>query len=291
MDASDQPWNILRLLNWTRDYFKRCRLESPRLCAEMLLAHTLHCSRMDLYARFDHQPEPAQLDTYRQLVRQAGQGEPVAYLVGEKEFYSLAMIVTPDVLIPRPETEILVDQAIAQLRGRGEVTLWDTCTGCGCVAVAAAKNLPDARVLATDISPQAVAVTEKNITRHQLGERVTAAVADLATLPEDWPGETTFDMITANPPYIGIDEPLGPTVEREPALALRGGDDGLDLVRQLIAQVPDRLKPHGWFCMEFGMGQADAVRDLIVDTGRFAEPDILTDIQDLERTAVTQRHD
>jgi len=164
MAETDQSWTVLRLISWTKDYFAKGGIEDARLAAEVLLAHVLECKRIDLYARFEHEPGPDQLAAYRELVARAGKHEPAAYLVGHKEFYSLEFKVTPDVLIPRPETEMLVSEAIAhvkQLSRPGRV--WDVCTGSGCVAVAIATQVKDAEVLATDISPTAIEVAAENV--------------------------------------------------------------------------------------------------------------------------------
>jgi release factor glutamine methyltransferase len=289
MPASNEPWTVLRLLNWTRDYFAKADIDSPRLCAEMLLAECLGCQRIELYARGHDEPSEDVRTRFREMVRRAAEGEPVAYIVGRKEFFSLPFKVTPDVLIPRPETEILVDQAVNELRLRKGGTLWDVCTGSGCVPVAVAANMTAARVLATDISPRAVAVAQENAETNGVADRVTCAVADLLSLPEGWDGGEQFDVITANPPYVADADEIGHGVDREPVIALRSGPTGLEIIRKLVPQAPDRLKDEGLLCIEFGMGQADDVRDIIMATHAFYEPDIINDTQDLERTAVARK--
>jgi release factor glutamine methyltransferase len=289
-DASQEPWTVLRLLNWTKEYFTREGVDSPRLCAEMLLAHVLQTQRIQLYARGQDIPDDAQRSKFRELVRRAGAGEPVAYLVGSKEFYSLRFEVTPDVLIPRPETELLVDLAVEELKAIGRAgQAWDVGTGSGCVAVAIASNTPAAMVLATDISPQAVEIARRNAAANNLAERVVCAEADLATLPAAWPGEPTFDVLVSNPPYIALDEPIGPTVKHEPDLALYGGAEGLDLLGPLIAQAPGVLKPGGLLGIEIGFTQAEAVADLLGDTGAFEMPDFILDHQQIERIVVVRK--
>ena len=284
------PWSVLRLLNWTAEHFARAHLDSPRLCAEVLLAHALRCRRIDLYTRFDYLPPPEELDAFRQMVKRAAAREPVAYLVGSKEFYSLRFKVTPDVLVPRAETEILVSEAIGHLRCLGRPgRVWDVCTGSGCVAVAVAVQAPDARVLATDVSAAAVAIAAENAAAHGLGDRVRCRTADLLTLPEGCADWRDFDVITANPPYVADGEPVAEEVKREPAVALRGGPDGLDFLRRIIRDAGAFLRAEGALVLEFGYRQADAVRDLIVGTGTFTEPRILRDHQQIERVAVTRR--
>ncbi|MFB3892065.1 MAG: peptide chain release factor N(5)-glutamine methyltransferase [Phycisphaerae bacterium] len=290
MTSEPAVWTVLRLLNWTKDYFGKAGIEDPRLSAEILLAHVLACKRIELYTRFDYQPTPAELDQYRSLVQRARQFEPIAYLVGRKEFYSLALKITPDVLVPRPETELLVGEALGHLRGLGRAGLaWDVCTGSGCVAVATAVNWADATVLATDISPAAVAVATENAAALGVAARVRCRTADLLTLPEDCRDLKDFDVITANPPYVSANQGISETVKREPPAAVWGGKDGLDFIRPLIAAAPAVLRPGGLLALEFGFGQADAVRDLIVAGGKFDEPRILRDHQGIERAAAAVR--
>ncbi len=285
-----QPWTVTRLLDWTGSHFTKAELDSPRLCAEVLLAAALNCQRLELYTRFDYLPSQPELTGFRDWVRRAAAGEPVAYLIGNKEFYSLPFTVTNDVLIPRPETELVVENAIEYLRGlEGQTAVWDVCTGSGCVAIAVAHNVPGVSVFATDISPGAVAVATENAEANNLASRVVCNEANLLSLPADWAGPDKFDVITANPPYVGDDDEVGFSVDHEPEIALRAGPDGLEIIRELIGQVGDFIKPAGLFCMEFGLGQADSVRDLLVKTDNFHEPTILRDLQDIERTVTAIR--
>ncbi len=286
------PWTVLRLLEWTKDYFTRSQVDGPRLCAEVLLAHVLSCKRIELYARYDYVPPEAQLAQYRDLVRRAGRHEPVAYLVGEKEFYSLRFKVTPDVLIPRPETEVLVEQALAHLKtlGRGG-TLWDICTGSGCIAIAAAKQRDDLRALGTDVSAPAIGVARANAAAHALEDRVRFEVSDLVTLPESCADLTPFDVITSNPPYVGDNEPIGESVKHEPDLALRGGPEGLDKITPLLEDAVGFLRPGGLLVMEFGYLQADDVYDLVGEIDGYAAPKILRDHQNIDRVLVVHRKD
>jgi len=290
MAQQDLPWTVLRLINWTKEYFVRVGVQDPRLAAEVLLAHVLDCSRIQLYARFEVQPTAEQLAAYRALVARARAHEPVAYLVGSKEFYSLSFKVTPDVLVPRPETESLVSEAVEHLRALGRPgRMWDACTGSGCVAVAAAKHVPEVQVLATDVSKPAVDIARENAEAHGLGDRVRCRVADLLSLPPDCPEWSQCDFLSANPPYVADGDDVAEEVKHEPSIALYGGADGLHFVRRMVAAAPAVLAPGGRFAMEFGMEQADAVRDLVDDTDAFDEPVILLDHQGLERTIVAVR--
>ena len=284
------PWTVLKLLNWTKEHLARAGVEDPRLAAEVLLAHAMGCERIMLYARFDCQPNPEQLSTFRSLVRRAAAYEPIAYLTGDKEFYSLRFKVTPDVLVPRAETEILVTEALVHLRRLGrDGVLWDVCTGSGCVGIAAASQAPGLSVLATDISPGVIAVAAENAASHKLGDRVRCRVADLLTLPADCRDLKDFDVITGNPPYVATNQMVSETVKHEPAIALYGGRDGLDFIRRVVRGAPAFLRPGGALILEFGFGQADDVRDLLLATGGFAEPRILRDHQTIERDLVAIR--
>jgi len=289
-EHADQPWTVLRLLNWTKDYFARVGVGSPRLTAEVLLAHVMDCERIELYAKFADQPSEPQRATFKELVRRAAAHEPAAYLLGYKEFYSLRFRVTADVLIPRGETELIVTEAAAHLRTLGRATtMWDACTGSGCIAVALARQIDDVTVLATDVSPQAVAVAEGNVADHGLDGRVRCMVADLLSGPAGADLPERFDVITANPPYVATDDEIAPEVRHEPRLALYAGDDGLDAIGRIIEQAPAVLQGGGALIMEFGHTQADAVRDLVARSGDFAEPKVLRDLQGIERTVVAVR--
>ena len=287
---ANEVWTVLKLLGWMKEHFVARQVDSPRLAAEVLLAHVLGCQRIELYARHDKEPTEPQRATLRELVKKAADHVPVAYLVGKKEFYSLSFKVTPDVLIPRPETEGLVAEALAHLERLGRPgRVWDVCTGSGCVAVALASQALDAAVLATDVSEPALAIAAENARAHDVGDQVRVARADLLTLPAEGADLAPFDVITANPPYVGTDDVVGESVKHEPRGALYAGKDGLDVIRRLIPMAPAILAGGGALVMEFGQGQADAVRELIVATGAFTEPQIRRDQAHIERIALTMK--
>jgi len=288
----EPPWTILRLLNWTKEYFAQAGLEEPRLAAEVLLAHAFGCERIELYAGFDRQPSPEQLASFRGMVQRAREHEPIAYLVGSKEFYSLKFKVTPEVLIPRPETEALVAEAGAHLQSLGrDSSVWDVCTGSGCVAVAVAKQNPAANVLATDVCDAAVRIARDNALAHGVQDRLQCRQADLLKLPTDCRQLAPFDVITANPPYVAEGDQVARTVQHEPRLALYAGADGLDAIRPIVRDSPALLRDGGILVIEFGHTQADAVRDLLVAGGCFEEPRILRDHQGIERIAAARRRE
>ena len=283
---------MLKLLDWTRAYLAQGGVGDSRLAAELLLAHVLGCRRIELYTRFEYAPSADELAAYRLLVRRAAKQEPIAYLVGGKEFYSLRFKVTPDVLVPRPETEILVSEAVAYIRRLGRpqlgraIRLWDVCTGSGCVAVAVASQAQEVQVLATDVSPAALAVAAENAGAYGLAGRVRCRAADLLALPDDCGDFAEVQVVTANPPYVAEGDAVAESVRHEPPAALYAGKDGLCFIRRIIVAAPRFLAPGGALVMEYGCGQADAVRDLIIEGGAFDEPRILRDAQAIERAAV-----
>lgn len=202
-----ETWTIQKLLNWVSEYLKTKGNDSPRLSAELLLSHVLDLKRIELYTQFSRVVEQEQLTQLHGLVRRAAEHEPIAYLTGKREFYSLEFEITPACLIPRPETELLVERSIEFLRKRnGEQFVCDLCTGCGCVAIAIAKNYANCRIVATDISDSALEVAERNVIKHGLPNRVKLLRGDLfePIIPGLRP--TKFDLITANPPYVSEPE-------------------------------------------------------------------------------------
>ena len=292
MSDTTKQWTVLQLINWTKDYFSRKGVDEPRLSAEVLLSHVLGCKRVKLYTQFDRVVESEHLDRFRELVRRAAAGEPVAYLVGMKEFYSLTIRLSPDVLIPRPETELLVDVVLEYARScSGEVKLWDVCTGSGCVAVAAAYNCDRLIVLATDISTASLEIARQNVQQYQLERRIRLAKADLLDLPQTAQDMPPFDVITANPPYVSKAqmEKLPPTVRYEPALALYGGVDGLDFIKRIISQAPDYLRPGGVLAIEIGFDQAERVYDLLSKTAQYERITFLKDLAGRERVALARK--
>ena len=290
MATDNAPWTVLRLINWTRDFFQKASFEEPRLCAEVLLAYALGCKRIELYTRFNYEPTPDERTRFKALIQRAQEHEPIAYIVGEKEFYSLKFKITPDVLVPRSETEMLVREAVEHLHRLGPLgNVWDACTGSGCVAVAIASQVRDAMVLATDISEVALAVARENAELNKVADRVKFCQANLLDRPADCSEPKLFEVITANPPYVAANQYITESVRREPAIAVHGGKEGLDFIGPIVTKAPDLLRSGGALIMEYGFGQADVVRDLLVATGEFAEPKIFRDHQDIERSVMAVR--
>jgi len=227
----------------------------------VLLTHVVGWSRASLLAYPERPLVPAQLARYRELVDDRASGYPLPYLTGMVEFYGLDIMVTPDVLIPRPDTEVLVDLALERRPARGEpTTVVDVGTGCGCIAIALATHLPQALIYAIDISPSALAVARRNAEKHGLDERIRFIVGDLL---DRRPG--LVDLIVSNPPYVSADEwvALPPSIRNyEPRLALDGGADGLDVIRGLLSQSQGLLAPGGTLLIEIGATQGEAVKEI-----------------------------
>jgi release factor glutamine methyltransferase len=228
------------------------------LDAQVMLAHLLGHGRTWILAHPEAQLDPAQADCFAQMVAHRQASTPVAYLIGEREFYGLPFFVSPDVLIPRPETEHLVEAALDWVNTRKSVTIADVGTGSGAIAVSLAVHLPDARVVATDWSHEALAVASRNTERHGVRERVMLVQADLMA-----PLLPPLDLIVSNPPYIPTAELAGLEVSRhEPHAALDGGPDGLAVVRRLLADMPHLLARPGLLLVEIGAGQGPAASTL-----------------------------
>ena len=281
--AQAETWTVGRLLQWTTDYLKRHGAEVPRLDAEVLLAYSLGCARIQLYTTFDQEPSEAARSKFRELVRRRAEGEPVAYLVGRREFYSLSFRVTPDVLIPRPETELLVVGLLDLARQRDDARPAEVCdvgTGSGILAVCAAKHLPEARITAVDLSPQALAVAQANAAEHGVGDRITFVTGDLLA---GLSGDRQFDFVLSNPPYVSAAEyaALAPEVRNyEPQMALLAGPTGSEVIQRLVPQACQRLRPGGWLLLEISPMIHAAVLGIMENEARLEQ---VTTIKDLAR--------
>ena len=283
-----EVWTIGRVLAWARDDLKGRGSDSPRLDAELLLAQVLDCDRIKLISDAQRPLQPHELASYRALHSRRRRGEPVAYLRGFREFFGRRFVVDPRVLVPRPETEILVEVGLGRTR---QIDLCarvlDVCTGSGCVAITLAKERPTTQVYASDISREALAVARLNA--HHIGGRVGFFESDLFDVfVRDRRG---FDLITANPPYISQQEMPQLAVDvrdYEPEIALSDGADGLDVVRRIIAEAPARLTASGILAIEIGAGQAEQVRQLFRDGG-YQDIDTTADYQGHERVISARR--
>lgn len=271
-DTNAAQWTIGRLLNWTADYLAQHNVADARLATEVLLAYAAGCRRIDLYARFEQVLEEDRLARFRTLVRRAGTQEPIAYLVGEKEFFSLPLRVTPDVLIPRPETEVLVECVLDHCtKARlARPRLLDLGTGSGCIAVTLLVQLSGAKAVATDVSPKALEVARFNARRHGVLDRLTLIEADCLALPQEVVFKDRFDVLVSNPPYIAADavHRLDVSVRNyEPPVALTDGGDGLSFYRSVATDGPRLLTPQGVVFVEVDDRAAPAVVKTIEGAG------------------------
>lgn len=257
--AQPQTWTTLSVLDWTTKRFTEAGIAGARLEAQLLLAHVLQCTRTQLYMAFDKPLAEGELAGYRALIKRRLGGEPVAYLLGEHEFWGIPVYVDPNVLVPRPDTETVIEVARSTRADRAApCRVLDLCTGSGAIALALAKELPASTVIATDVSPDAIAIAKRNVERAGLSARVEVRHGDLFAPVA---GET-FDLIASNPPYIAtaVIDTLSAEVKREPRLALDGGADGLSFYDRICAEAPGYLAPGGALVVEHGFEQADAVR-------------------------------
>jgi len=251
---------IVEVLKLSADYLQKHGSDSSRLDAELLLAHALKLRRLDLYLKFDHPLNESQLTAYRVLVARRAKGQPVAYLIGHKEFMGLDFEVTPDVLVPNPDTEVLVQRAVALMRdSQPPLRVADVGTGSGCIAVSIAHYAPATEVWASDVSRKALEVAARNATRHGVAERVHLECGDLL---EPLPGQ--FDLICANLPYVDVaaDHNLAAEVVAQPARSLYAEQGGAALVNRLLRAAPARLKPGGRVLAELDPSILSAAVDL-----------------------------
>ena len=275
-------WKLLDILEETSRFFAARGLENARLQAELLLAAVLEIKRLDLYLQFERPLHTEEVDAYRDYVRQRVQRVPVQYILGAAAFRELELTVTPDVLIPRPETEVLVDVALELLPTDGRVL--DLCCGSGAIALSLKWELPEISVVATDISQAALAVARANGASCEL--EIEWLSGDLFAAVEG-----DFDLVVSNPPYVksGDIDRLEPEVrDHEPRLALDGGADGLDCYRRIAHQASDHIRPGGYLLLEVGDGQSAEVEKLLAEVGRFAEVQTKPDLNDVPRVVVAR---
>ncbi len=302
MKAASQPaWTIVELLRWTADYLRDKGVLEPRASAEVLLAHVLNLSRLDLYLRYDQPLSPEELARFKSLVVRRRQGEPVAYLTGHREFWSLDFQVRSGVLIPRPETEILVASALEAARTmiglelgcqepreferQRKTVLWglEIGVGSGAVVVALARELPQMAWLALDVSETSLTVARDNARRHGAADRLRFVRSDLLSGLNPGP---RFALLVANLPYVPRSqwEQLPREIrDFEPQEALLGGDDGLELIRTLTQEAHRYLRPGGCLALEVGEGQAGEVLELLRETGAYQGLETLADYQGIQR--------
>jgi release factor glutamine methyltransferase len=283
--APPAPWTVLDVIRWTAARFTERGIASPRLDAELIVAHVLALPRVQLYVQFDRPLSATELSDIRTRIKRRQAGESVAYLVGKKEFWGLDFAVDARVLVPRPETETLVEEARARLEGLEAPRIADVGTGSGALAVTLAKLRPDAMVFASDVSAGALEVARGNAAR--LGAAVTFLEGDLAV---PLAAHAPFALMVANLPYIASADlaALPAEVRAEPALALDGGTDGLRLVSRLVEAAPALLAPEGVLALEIGAGQAAATAGLLTASG-FVDLRTRPDLAGIERVVAGRK--
>ena len=286
---SDEAWTVGRLLTWTTDWLGTRGSDTPRLDAEVLLAHVRGCQRIMLYTAFDTVVDDDERGRFRALVKRRGDGEPVAYLVGAREFFSLPFTVTKDVLIPRPETEGLVVRTLDLGKPAAAPRIVDVGTGSGAIAVAVAKRLPAATLAASDLSAAALAVARANADRHGVADRIEFVEADLLAHPRL---TGPWDVIVSNPPYVREDEfaALPRDVrDHEPRGALVAGPTGVELVTRLAAEAAERLAPGGWLLVEIGPSTVAAAEAALAGQPGLEPGPTLKDMAGLPRIVQARR--
>ena len=294
VDAPSRQWTILDLVNWTTAYFKSREIDSPRATAEILLAHVLNVRRIDLYLRYDQPLTRNELSVFKSLIQQRAKREPVAYILGAKEFWSLDFRVSKSCLIPRPETECLVEAALLLLpetsSGSDHIpAVLELGTGSGAVIVAMAVERPKGIYFASDYCPETVLLAKKNAQIHKAANRIHFFVGDWlsALMPI-----ACFDMILSNPPYICRDQlsSLQPEIFRyEPLRALDGGEDGLCWVKHIICSAHRYLIPGGNLILEIGSEQKEEVTRIARQCGQYEEPVVKKDYAGLDRVVVVRK--
>lgn len=291
-NASAETWTVLGLLRWTTEYFTKKGVEAPRAGAELLLAHVLGVGRLDLYLRYDQPLQTTELAQYKGLIQRRAKGEPVAYIIGERAFWTLDLSVNPAVLIPRPETERLVEIALDLLKGleKATVRVLDLGTGSGAIVLALAEAFPQGDFIALDRSFRALQTARENQARNHIEARMAYVAADWC-VPLGTDG-TGFDLIVSNPPYIAASEIAGLQTEIgrfEPHAALDGGPDGLDCIRLILDQAGERLAPGGDLLLEIGADQGAALTKLAATQAAYNAIEIHKDYAGLDRVAHLRR--
>ncbi len=303
MPKPTKTWNVLELLNWGSQYLSEKGFENSRLNAERLLGHTLSLGRVDLYLNFERPLAPEELERFKKLLKRRLQHEPLQYIFGETEFFSLDFEVNPGVLIPRPETEVLVETVLKRCFEKFDsermITILDIGTGSGCIAVALAKNLPKASITAIDISEAALTTAAENARLNEVGNQIKFQKVDFLSKDLLNQFQNKFDVIVSNPPYISDAEfPNLPSEVRdfEPRTALsdtdplrgKDGADGRNFYRQIAATAPMILNQHGFVAVEVGLGQASSVKDFFTKSG-LSQIQLIADLNGIDRVVCAEK--
>lgn len=286
---------VLELLNWSTQYLDEHQIEHPRLNAELLLARSLNLSREGLYAHLKGPSKEEEKKTFEKLVQRRISGEPLQYILGYKEFWSIHFKVDPRVLIPRPETELLVEQSLlifSETAGERTHHILELGTGSGAVAISLAKELRDSLIVATDISREALILAKENAKSSGVLQRIAFVNGDLFEPFRPLRDAGRFDLIVSNPPYIvrsEIEKLARDVKDYEPIIALDGGEEGMEFHRKIVSQASFYLRRGGWLLLEVGQGQGEKVSKMIEEEGYFNRPERLKDLSGLERVVRAQR--
>ncbi|MFH0963825.1 MAG: peptide chain release factor N(5)-glutamine methyltransferase [Planctomycetota bacterium] len=289
---SSESWTILKLIEWTRGYLERAHVENPRLDAEVLLAHVLDLTRIQLYTSYSRVPTGEELAKFRELIKRRAAGEPTQYLTQSSEFYSIALHVDNRVLVPRPETELLVDVALACVDDRSaSLAIGDLCTGSGCVAIALATSLPGAVVHAVDSSADALEVARRNVHATRLSERVRVLQGDLTGPLRDAGLLGAIDMIVSNPPYVRdseVDSLPREVRDHEPRAALVAGPRGTEFHERIAHESRDLLRENGPLILEIAESQGAEVAEILKCAG-FRDVKLMRDYAGRHRVASARK--
>jgi release factor glutamine methyltransferase len=286
---------VLEILNWSTRTLRDHRIENPRLNAELLLARVLNLSKEELYAAFNGQFKKEEKEALERLIERRISGEPLQYILGHQEFWSIDFKVDPRVLIPRPETELLVEQSVSTLSEASLVQtpfVLEIGTGSGAIAISLAKEVRDIFIAATDISREALLLAKENAKSAGVLHRISFVNADLLGPFRYLRDQEPFDLIVSNPPYIDRSEiqRLAREIrDYEPIAALDGGEDGMEFYRRIISQAPSYLRRGGWLLLEVGEGQGEKVADQLERSGYFLRPQLLPDLSGIKRVVKTQK--
>ena len=269
INMEEKDWTICSVLDWTADYFSRNGLPESRIEAEVLLSHVLSCPRLQLHLKKDEKVPARELSRFSRLILERRKRKPAAYLTGEKEFMGLSFKVNENTLIPRPETELLVEEAISRLNGKKDIIAADIGAGCGNIAVSIAKLADIQKLYASDVSAAALYTAQENVFRHGLGARIVLKQGNLFDALAGENLENGLDLIVSNPPYVALEESgmLEPELKYEPEIALFGGNDGLDFYKRIAAQAVSYMKSRGVLIVELNARKSMAIRDIFEKAG------------------------
>ncbi|HJP19154.1 MAG TPA: peptide chain release factor N(5)-glutamine methyltransferase [Nitrospinota bacterium] len=288
-----KDWTVTQAYFWASKILSANDIPAPYAEAEYLLAHALKCDKKDVIVNHDRVLLDNEADLFKELIDRRLKREPSQHITGEEEFWGLSFKVTKDVLIPRPETQLLVKEALKEAKNFSpDVNIIDLCTGSGCIAVCMAVELPKSKVYAIDISSKALLVAGENAKKHDVEKRITFAEGDLLNAVEPLELKGKIDLFLSNPPYVSkkMMEELQPEIELyEPMLAVSGGDDGFDYYRRIIPEAVAYLKPGGHLILEIGYGQSDGIISLIEKEKVYKGIEVKKDFAEIDRVVKAQR--